>query len=207
MIRVLLADDHALFRTGIRQILSLEPDLEVVAEVADGEALLAELPAARPDVIVLDLAMPRMGGIETLRRIVEEDVPVAVVVLSMYPPGPFAMHLIHQGAGAYLTKDDSPSELVRAIREVATGGDYLTERMRAQRDRPSAELVPHEQLSPREFQVFARLAEGMSVSDIAVELDVRTSTVSTLVSRIKQKLGVASVGEIVAYAHRAGVIA
>lgn len=209
-IKVLLADDHSLFRMGMRRILAATDDLEVVGEVGTGPEVL-EFVAAHPvDVLVLDLSLPGMSGVEVVRRLDEVAPRVTVVILTMYPESLFALHLVRQGAGAYITKDASSDELLAAIRAVVGGGTYLTpalQRRATQGSRAAASaLAPHERLSTREFQVFLRLIEGKTVSETAGELDLTVSTVSTYVSGIRTKLECGSIGDVVRYAARAGLL-
>ncbi len=206
MIRVLLADDHEMFRLGIRRILSTEEGIEVVGEVGDGLDVFGFLADQAVDVLVLDLSLPGMSGLEILNRVEDEAPRVAVVVLTMYPEDHFAASLIRQGAGAYISKSGSPDELVAAIRVVADGGIYLTEKLRAIEAAGGTTARPHERLSPRENQVFMSLISGKTVSETAAEIDLAVSTVSTMVSRIKDKLEAGSVADMVLYAHRVGLL-
>ncbi len=206
MIRVLLADDHAMFRLGIRRILSTEEGIEVVGEVGDGLEVFTVLQDHEVDVLVLDLSLPGLSGLEILRRLEDEAPRVMVVVLTMYPEDAFASSLIQQGAGAYITKSAPPDELVKAIRVVAGGGIYLTPTLKALSDRGADGSSPHERLSPRETQVFMSLISGKTVSETAYEIDLAVSTVSTLVARIKDKLQAGSVADLVLYAHRVGLL-
>ncbi len=206
MIRVLLADDHAMFRLGIRRILSTEDGIEVVGEVGDGLDVFGFLADNEVDVLVLDLSLPGLSGLQILGRIGDEAPRVSVVVLTMYPEDHFAASLIRQGAGAYISKSSSPDELVKAIRVVADGGIYLTSKLRAIEERGTSGSRPHERLSPRETQVFMSLIGGKTVSETAAEIDLAVSTVSTVVSRIKDKLGAGSVADLVLYAHRVGLL-
>ncbi|MCB9763592.1 MAG: response regulator transcription factor [Alphaproteobacteria bacterium] len=205
MIRILLADDHALFRKGIRQLLELEDDLEVVGEVGDGAGVLEFVSVHPVDIVLLDLSLPGMSGMETLRRLSEEAPRVQTIILTMYPESNYAQHLIRQGAGAFVTKSESPEVLLAAIHDVAAGRVHMSDALRAistsKDDRP-----PHDRLSARESQVFLLLIEGKTVSEVAYALDLQVSTVSTLVSRIREKLGVESVGEVLLYAHRMGLL-
>lgn len=203
VVRILLADDHTMFRQGIRQVLSCEPDLKVVGEVGDGPGVLRRVQQDDVDVVVLDLSLPGMSGLEVLRRLEEEAPRVAVVILSMYPEDRFAASLLHRGAGAYVSKSEGPDELVAAVRAVVVGRTYLTPTLRALGD---AAVAPHERLSGREQQVFHALIRGATVSEVAAETDLAISTVSTLVGRIRDKLQVASVGELILYAHKAGLL-
>jgi DNA-binding NarL/FixJ family response regulator len=208
MIRLLLADDHAIIRDGVRRVLDTHTDLEVVGEAEDGASLLAMLDAGEPDVLVLDLSLPDIGGVELVRRLREERPHLPILVLTMYPEDQLALHLFELGVRAYLSKSRSSDELVSAIRAVHAGGEYVTatlERLRgAVKDR--ADVQPHQRLSTREYQVFLLLIQGKTVSEISHTLELNISTVSNHVAGIREKLGCASLGEILRYAHRAGLL-
>lgn len=206
MIRLILADDHGVVRAGIRSILEREPDLAVVAEADDGWRALAAVEAhPEADVLVLDLGMPRLGGMEVLRRIQERRSRLAVLVLSAYSESQVGPALRAQGAAGFLCKDRAAEELKTAVRAVACARGYFSHALRHAYGREQG-LASHELLSPRELQVFLRLQEGRPVTVIASELGVMPSTVSTYVGNIKEKLGVDSVAGIVRYACTAGVI-
>lgn len=206
MIRVILADDHGVVRAGIRTILETEPDVTVVAEADDGWPALAAVDAhPEVDVLVLDLVMPRLGGMEVLRRVRETRPRLAVLVVSMYSESQVGPTLQAQGAAGFLCKDRADEELKTAVRAVARGRGYFS---RALERTPASEhgAAPHEILSPREMQVFMLLVEGRPVTAIATELGLTTSTVSTYVGHIKEKLDVESVAGIVRYACQAGLV-
>ena len=208
MIRILLADDHQIVRSGLRQLLDLQPDLTVVAEASDGEEVFELLDAHTVDVLVLDLSLPKLSGMEVVRRLQSEGRKVITVVLTLYPEDQLALHLLKAGAAAYLSKDRSPTELMTAIRQVARGRRYLTETLAdlVITAGPVDEKAPHERLSAREREVFLLLTDGKTVSEISHVLDVSRSTASNHVAAIREKLGVASIGEIIRYAHRMGLL-
>lgn len=203
--RVFLADDHALVRLGLRQLLEREPDLEVVGEADDGRRVLLAEGKDRWDVLVLDVSLPKVGGIEVLRRLRGDYPRLKVVMLSMYPEDQYAERMLAQGAAAYLSKERPPEQLVRAIRAVARGRDWSGTALQLGGAEPD-ERPPHSRLSAREYQVFTLLFQGSTVTEIAAELDLRTSTVSNHVAHIKDKLGAHSIADIVGYAHRAGLV-
>jgi DNA-binding NarL/FixJ family response regulator len=198
-LRVFLVDDHDVVRAGLRALLSAEPDLEVVGESGDGGAALRSHELRSADVLVLDLSLPRIDGTEVLRRVHRVQPELPVVVLSMYPEEPFASRAIAAGAAAYVHKSAPSSALIEAIRTAARG---TPQPVRA----PAPAALPHEKLTPREFQVFVLLIRGRSVSEIAAELDLTMPTVSTHLGRVREKLGARTNGDVVAYAHRAGLI-
>jgi DNA-binding NarL/FixJ family response regulator len=206
-IRIVLADDHAIVRHGIRKLIETQADMVVVAELADGYQVIDVLKKTPSDILVLDLSLPRVSGVECLRRIRASELPVRVIVLSMYPEDQLALHLLREGAAAYLSKDRQPTELLAAIRKVSAGERYMTETLRAlEHEVGAATSLPHEALTARESQVFQRLIIGRTVSDIAAELDLNASTVSNHLARIKEKLDAQSVGDIMRYAHRVGLL-
>lgn len=209
MIRVYLADDHAVVRAGLQQLISATEDMRVVGSAADGRQVLLEAEGgAQWDVLVLDLSLPRVSGMEVLRRLRSLRPSLPILILSMYPEDQYAIRLMREGASAYLSKERPPEDLLAAIRRVAGGGKYLTDSQAAQivQVKDESERPPHARLSAREHQVFVLIINGRTVSEIAAELDLSTSTVSTHLARIRDKLGARSLAEIVSYAHRAGLI-
>ncbi len=208
MIRVFLADDHSIVREGLRKLIEQDGDMTVVGEAADGRAVLSAPNRESWDLLVLDLSLPKVGGVEVLRRLREELPRLKTVVLSMYPEDQYGLRLLKEGAAAYISKDTDSAELVRAIRVVAAGGTYLSEGLAQQMRLGGAGRAeaPHTTLSAREHQVFTLLFQGRAVSDIAAELGLSVSTVSNHVARIKEKLGARTIAEIVTYAHRAGLV-
>lgn len=210
MIRVFLADDHAVVREGLERVLSATSDMTVAGMAADGrQVLLAAEQGAEWDVVVLDLSLPRLSGTEVLRRLRALRPSLPILILSMYPEDQYAVRLMREGASAYLSKERPLEELLAAIRLLAAGGGtYLTARQTSQlvAEPQESERPPHARLSAREHQVFVLIINGHTVSEIAAELDLSTSTVSTHLGRIKEKLGARSVAEIVSYAHRAGLV-
>ncbi len=208
MIRVFLADDHAIVRAGMRHLLRQAGDIDVVGEAADGAVTVRALcdERAAVDVLLLDLSLPRVDGIETLRRVRAARPEIAVLVVSVYPESQYAAQLIELGAAGYLSKDGSEADLVTAVRTVAHGRLYASRSLPTRRKSKTEGAPAHETLSPRELQIFMLLIAGRAVGDIAGELDLGMSTVSTHVGKIRQKLGVQTVGEILLYAHRAGLV-
>ncbi len=211
MIRVVLADDHAIVLGGLQRLLAETGDIEVVGTAADGrQALKLCLGAGLAwDLLVLDLSLPRVGGQEVLRRVREALPEARVVVLSMYPEDQYAQQLRRDGAAAYVSKSSPPETLVDAIRAVMAHGSWShreTPKAGDESARAPAEALPHRSLSSRELQVFNLLFEGQTVTDIAAQLDLHASTVSNHLRSIKTKLNVNTVAEIVRYAHRVGLI-
>lgn len=209
MIRVLLVDDHAVVRTGFRLLLQARPDVAVVGEADSGEAACQRYLELSPDVVVLDIAMPGMGGVEALRRIRAHDPQARVLALSAHDDPMHARRALREGALGFLSKRSAPEALLEAVAGVALGKRYIDPRV-AQRlaleDIEGAESSPIKRLSEREFDVFIRLAHGASVQRIAEELSLSASTVGTHLYNIKQKLGVSNQSELTLLAIRHGLI-
>lgn len=208
-IRVMLVDDHALVRFGMMQVISVTSDIEVAAELGDGWTALERLqdPDFGVDVMVIDLSMPRLSGLELLRRSLKLRPGLAVLVVSMYSEAEYAQEVLNNGASGYLTKEQAHAELLEAIRGVAHGRTYTSKKRGSAAQSAKASGEPHQRLSPRELQIFMLLVEGRAVGDISAELNVGVSTVSTHIGRIREKLGVNSVAEMVHYAYRHGLVA
>ncbi|MBW4049934.1 MAG: response regulator transcription factor [Proteobacteria bacterium] len=209
MIRVLLVDDHAVVRTGFRLLLQVRPDVSVVGEGDSGEAACQRYLELSPDVVVMDIAMPGMGGIEALRRIRAHDPRARVLALSAHDDPMHARRALREGALGFLSKRSAPEALLEAVGDVSTGRRYIDPRV-AQRlaleDIEGTESSPIRRLSEREFDVFVRLARGASVQRIADELRLSASTVGTHLYNVKQKLGVSNQSELTLLAIRHGLI-
>ena len=207
MIRVFVADDHAIVRDGLRRLLAETTDMVLAGETRKGREVLDRAPAEAWDVLVLDLSLEDIGGIEVLRRLREQAPKLPVIVLSMYPEEQYALRILKMGASAYLSKGRSSAELLDAIRAASQGKRYLTPEVAESLLSPGsgASAVPHERLSEREHQVFLLVAEGLSSGEIATQLDLSPSTVSSHLVHIREKLGVRTNGEIMRYAYRAGL--
>lgn len=203
MIKILLADDHAVVRQGLRQILSEIPEVSQVGEAPTGEEALMLVRAEHWDVLVLDMSMPGRGGLDVLKDVRRERPATKVLVLSMHPEDQFAVRMLKAGASGYLTKETAPSELVIAVRKIMTGGKYisgtLAEKLAFDMDRDTDKPL-HEALSDREFQVLRMMAVGQSVQQIADELMLSAKTISTYRARILEKLNLSSNAEMIHYA-------
>ncbi len=201
--RVLLADDHAIVREGLRRILATDPSFEVVGEASDGQQVAAAVRAGGFEVLLLDLSMPGRGGIDLLRLVKAERPALRVLVLSMHDEQQYAVRSIRAGASGYLTKDAAPAQLIDAIRKIASGALFITpavaEALALQLQAPSAEL-PHKRLSDREYEVLLALAAGESITAIAKRLHLSVKTVSTHKTHILEKLNAASLADLVHYA-------
>ncbi|MBT9557388.1 MAG: response regulator transcription factor [Myxococcales bacterium] len=204
MIRIFLADDHPVVRHGMRRIIEEQSDMRVVGEATNGRQVLQAEGQSSWDVLLLDLSLPRVNGVEVLRRLREESPTFQVIVVSALPEEHHAARVIAEGAAAFVSKNASPVELIRTIRAVYRG-EYkvplaVTERILGDKDG-----APHERLTAREYQVFMLVVEGKTGSEIAAELDIVQSTVSNHLSRVKERLGATSIADIISYAHRVGL--
>jgi len=212
VIRVLVADDQALVRAGIRMLIETQPDLEVVAEVADGLAAIAETRTSRPDVVLMDIRMPRLDGIEAARRILElGPSPAKVVMLTTFDLDEYVFDALSAGASGFLLKHAPPEELLFGIRAAADGhalvAPALTRRLIEQfasvRPRPAPEL---NRLTDREREVLVLLVRGRSNAEIARELTVGESTVKTHVTRVLTKLCLRDRAQAVIYGYETGIV-
>jgi DNA-binding NarL/FixJ family response regulator len=209
-LRVLLVDDHALVRAGMRSLLQDLPDVEVVAEAGDGAEALAAAERERPDVVLLDIAMKGMNGLEAAARLRERLPGVKVIILSMHTSEEYVLLALRAGAVAYLIKDSATSELELALKCVMRGETYLSPAISRQVvdgyvQRVGASAGP-EPLTPRQREVLKRIAEGRSTKEIAFELNLSVKTVETHRAQIMERLGIRDVAGLVRYAMRAGLV-
>ncbi|MGH2361774.1 MAG: response regulator [bacterium] len=203
MITIVVADDHAVVRRGLKEILADESDMEIGAEASTAQELL-ELVRKRPwDAVVLDISLPGRSGLEVLAELKQERPTLPVLIHTMHPEDQFARRALRAGASGYLTKDSAPTELVKALRKIVAGGKYvgasLAETLAASMDASAVE-APHQTLSDREFEVFRLLASGKTVSEIAEQLSLSVKTVSTYRSRILKKMQMKNNAELMRYA-------
>lgn len=205
-IQVYVADDHAVVREGLERIFELSADLILAAHFEDVASLLDAIEAKPPDVVVLDLSLPG-GGVEALRRIREDHPRIPVVIYSMYPEDQYGPRMLKAGASAYLSKGRSTTILLEAIRRAHVGRRYVTQAV-AERliEAPDTVAPGREALSGRELEILQLLVEGDRPSDIANKLNIGPSTVSTHIKRIKTKLGVNTLAEMIRYALRHDLI-
>ena len=209
MIRVLVADDHAVVRRGVIQILAEAPGVVAVGEAGTGRQVLQMVREQGCDLLVLDIAMPDGGGLEVLQELETLAPDVPVLVLTTYPERQYAIRALKAGAAGYLTKESAPDELIEAIRVVSRGGKYITRSLAqtlAEELRRETPAEPHAALSNREYQVMTKLAAGTNLSDIAAEFSLSVKTVSTYRARILQKLQLSNTAEIVRYAFEHGLV-
>lgn len=212
-IRVLLADDHMLFRQGVRQLLASEPDIEVVGEVPNAAEAMAKSADLRPDVILMDVAMPGFSSFEAVRQIRKDRPDTRVLFLTMYDDEDYLVEAMDVGASGYILKDSAASQLVTAVREAQKGGSYLSPRMLAQLVNDfrscvkSAGRTPRfATLTPREKEVLKMLAEGQSVKEIACALDLSVKTVEAHKFNLMRKLDLHNKAQLVQYAIQKKII-
>jgi two-component system NarL family response regulator len=200
--RVLLVDDHALLRTGVANIINQEPDLHVVAEASNGVEAIAAWEAHQPDVMLLDLRMPVMEGVEVVRQIRERDAKARVIILTTYDRDDDISQALKAGAKAYVLKDIAAEDLVACIRDVLAGKTYIAPAAAAK----LAEGVTRVQLTPREMATLRLLADGKANKEIANELDISERTVKTHLAHLFEKLAVTSRTEAIKVATRRGLV-
>lgn len=205
MIRILIADDHAIVRSGLKQLLSEPVDFNVAGEAANGLEALAQIREQPFDVLLMDMSMPGRSGIELIKLVKASMPKLAILVLSMHKEEQYAVRALKAGARGYLTKESAPDQLVAAIRKVAGGGVFISsgvaERLALELG-GNHEATPHTLLSDREFQIFKMIVSGTTIGDIADELSLSIKTVSTHKTRILQKMKMTSSAELIHYAIR-----
>lgn len=207
-IRIVIADDHPIVRAGLRQIISLEPDMTVVGEAETSQQVLDVLGQTTADVLILDVMMPGRGGMEVVKVLRQQTPALPVLVLSVFSEDQLAVRALRAGAAGYLAKDSAGAELVGAIRKVVGGGKYVTPSVaeRLARDLLGDGRAPHETLSDREYQILGMIAKGRTITDIAADLALSVKTVSTYRTRLMEKLNVRTTAELIRYALEEGLI-
>jgi two-component system invasion response regulator UvrY len=203
MIRILVADDHAVVREGLKQIVRETSDMAVTGEAADGREVLRLIREHDWDVVLLDIAMPDRSGLDILKELKAEEPGLPVLMLSMYPEEQYAVRALKAGASGYLTKESIPDELISAIRKVSAGGKYVSSSLAeklAHDLETDAERPVHETLSDREYQVMCMIAGGETLRNIADKLCLSIKTISTYRSRILEKMCMKNNAEIMRYA-------
>lgn len=210
-IRILIADDHTLVRESLVGLLQAEGDVQVVAQAADGAETVEKALAVRPDIVVADLSMPRLGGIEVVRRLREQLPDTRVLVLTMHQEDEYVLQAVRAGASGYLVKDSAASELLAAVRNLHAGrghfGPQAARTLAQQLQHPERTLDdPYGRLTSREREVFHLIAEGHTTKEIARKLDISAKTAENHRARVLDKVGVRNTAELVRYALRKGLL-
>ena len=207
--KVIIADDHAVVRKGLKQILLDMPGINNVEEVNDGNELIERIKKEDFNFVILDISMPGKNGLDVLKDIKTIKPQLPVLILSIHPEGQYAIRALKAGAAGYLTKDSAPEELITAIQKILTGRKYITQSLAeklAYNFNADSDRLPHEYLSDREFEVFKLIASGKTITDIAGKLCLSVKTVSTYRARIYEKTNLKSRSEITLYAIKNGLI-
>ncbi len=207
-VTIVLVDDHAVVRAGVRRLLEQEPLFEVIGEAESGEKAYQLFGQLKPDVMVMDLSMPGMGGLEAIRRILMCHERAKILVLSMHEDLSFANQALKLGAKGYLLKNTLGDDLVKSIQVVSQGEIFLSDEIakKMAMQSISGQQDPIHELSAREFEIFRLLAEGFEIDAIAATLHISSKTVSNYQTMIKQKLDISTPVELIRYAIKTGVI-
>ena len=207
-VTIVLVDDHAVVRAGVRRLLEQETLFEVIGEAESGEKAYKMFGELKPDVMVMDLSMPGMGGLESIRRILMRHERARILVLSMHEDLSFANQALKLGAKGYLIKNTLGDDLVKSIQMVARGEIFLSDEIAKKMAMQSTSGTedPIDELSAREFEIFRLLAEGLEIDAIAATLHISSKTVSNYQTMIKQKLNINTAVELIRYAIKTGVI-
>ena len=203
MLNILIADDHPIVRYGLKQILAETPQKAAVDEASNGTEVLSKVRQRDYDVVLLDISMPGMNGLDTLKELRTKRPGLPVLILSIHPEEQYALRVLKAGASGYLTKDSAPDELIAAIQKVSSGGKYISPSLAdrlALNLQTNVELAAHEALSDREYHVMCLIASGKTVKDIAEELSLSVKTISTYRARILTKMRINSNAELIRYA-------
>ncbi|MEZ5439888.1 MAG: response regulator transcription factor [Lysobacterales bacterium] len=210
-IRVVVADDHTILREGLVALLNRSGDCQVVGQAADGASALELVLKTEPDVVVLDISMPRLNGIEVVRRLSKELEQTRILVLTMHTEEEYVLHVVRAGAAGFLLKDSATDELLNAVRALAAGrgyfGSHASQILAEQFQRPQARIEdPYRDLTDREREVFHLIVEGMTTKEIARQLDISAKTAENHRFRVLDKLGVRNTAELIRYAVKHGLL-
>lgn len=208
MIRIVIADDHAVVREGLKRIVTSASDMTVVGEAANGAEVMRQVRECEFDVLVLDLSMPGRSGMELIKLVRCEKPKLRILVLSMHEELQYAVRSIKSGASGYLTKESAPTQLMQVLRKIASGGAFISTGVAEQLALGSmlgSNSAAHEKLTDREFEVFRLIATGMSVTEIAGRLNLSAKTISTHKANLMQKMHLQNQSELIRYAIKHGV--
>jgi two-component system, NarL family, invasion response regulator UvrY len=203
MIKILIIDDHIIFREGIKMVLVAAPDIKVAGEAGNENDAMLALTRNHYDVVMQDLALPYIAGLDLLRRIKKQKPDLPVLVLSSFPEEQFDVRVLKEGASGYLTKESVPDDLIDAIRKVAGGRKYISAALAeslAGSITGEKESRPHEYLSSREFQIFSMITTGKSVKEMSIELSLARTTITSYRTRIFDKLRFKTNADLIRYA-------
>jgi DNA-binding NarL/FixJ family response regulator len=209
MIKILIADDHAIVRGGLKQIIATTADIVVTGEASQGSEVVDKVRSCDIDLLLLDMTMPGISGVDLIRRVRAEQPALPVLVLSIHNEAQVVSRALRAGATGYVTKDSDPEVLLAAIRKLAAGGRFIDPKLvdAIVFETHSGDAPPHEVLSDREFQVLQMLASGKSINDIGETLALSAKTISTHKMRLMQKLGLGNNAELIRFAIRHGLAA
>ncbi|HMA86133.1 MAG TPA: response regulator transcription factor [Desulfosalsimonadaceae bacterium] len=209
MVNVFIADDHAVVRQGLKQIISEVSDMQVLGESDNGFEVIDHVKANNYDMVILDITMPGPNILDLVKQIHQISPQMPILVLSIHPEEQYAVRVLRSGASGYLTKESAPEELVNAIRKVAKGGKYVSAALAEKllfTLGTDQEKLPHDNLSDREYQSLCMIAAGKTVKAIAQDLNLSEKTISTYRSRVLQKMGMKNNAEITHYAFKYGLV-
>jgi DNA-binding NarL/FixJ family response regulator len=207
--KILIADDHSVVREGLKQYVKGLEEVKLIEEAVDGNEAWTKIKNGSYDLVILDVSMPGMSGLDVLQKLKERNLKTRVLVLSVHPQEQYAIHAFKLGASGYISKDNAFEELTLAIKKIASGGRYVTSAFAeklAFNGYDSDTRKPHEKLSEREFQVMVMLAKGKSVTEISKEISISDKTVSTYRARILEKMGMKKNAELTMYAIKNNLI-
>ncbi|MGY8761989.1 MAG: response regulator [Nitrospinaceae bacterium] len=202
IIKIIIADDHPLFRRGLKHALEETPDIEVIGEASNGDSLLSMIKSDNLDMVLLDISMPGKSGLDLLKQLKSEYSKLPILILSVYPEEQYAVRFIKAGASGYLTKESAAEKLAEAIRKIAAGGKYASTAIieKLAFDFSDSDKPLHETLSDREYQVFGMISIGKSLTEIGVDLSLSVKTISTHRTRILEKMKMKKNAELIHYA-------
>lgn len=209
MIKILISDDHAVVRAGLKQIISGTPDMAVIDEATNGWEVLEKVRGKDFDVVVLDLTMPGMSGLDVLKQLKIEKPKLPFLILSIHPEEHYAVRVLKAGASGYVTKETAPEELITALQKVSLGRKYISSSLAEKLAfdlQIDYEKPLHENLSDREYQVMLMIARGKTANEIAEELSLSVKTISTYRYRTLEKMKMKNNGELIRYAIRNGMV-